>query len=702
MVLHFSLLTSHFPLPIRSVIGIKMKRYGYFSKFILRLSIFLIISGLCHAQTPERNDSEQMVSIDFSDVDIGVFIKFMSELMGENFIVDNRVKGKVTVISPSKISVKEAYKVFESVLEVNGFATVKSGDVTKIVAAPDARTKNIETLLRQDARSVDDKVVTQILPLQYADPREIKRLLAPLVSKNSVIIEYVPTNTLIITDVYSNIERLTRILKVIDVPGVGQEISVISLEFGDAVKLAGVLTNIFQQKRTAQKAPAPGEAVRIVADERTNSVVLLASEDDTARVRELIRRLDKEIPRGTEKIRVYYLEHATAEEMAKVLQSLSSKPKPAAVKGKKEAPVVSEQTNITADKATNSLIIMAEKDDYLVLEDVIKKLDIPRSMVYIECLIMEVNVDKGFDLGAEWIAMGEATRNGKNGAYGGGFSGGDSGYSNIGTVTGGKFPPGFSMGIFSEPLQIGNIIFPNLAAIVNAYKKDKDVHILSTPQIMTTDNEEATITVGKNVPYQTKQGTTSTTTETYNTYEYKDVAITLKITPQISKDRLIRLKISQEVSKLDLSATTANERPTTLKRAIDTTVIVSDKNTIAIGGLIDDSFSRTEYKVPCLGDIPGLRWFFKSLTKGREKTNLFVFLTPHVIESPAEAKEVFLKKKEQIDTVEEDEEGEGFLRQIDKNAPPETDSPAGDAEKESIKMYKQTIDNMPEPMEFEN
>ena len=679
-----------------------MKRYGYFSKFILRLSIFLIISGLCHAQTPERNDSEQMVSIDFSDVDIGVFIKFMSELMGENFIVDNRVKGKVTVISPSKISVKEAYKVFESVLEVNGFATVKSGDVTKIVAAPDARTKNIETLLRQDARSVDDKVVTQILPLQYADPREIKRLLAPLVSKNSVIIEYVPTNTLIITDVYSNIERLTRILKVIDVPGVGQEISVISLEFGDAVKLAGVLTNIFQQKRTAQKAPAPGEAVRIVADERTNSVVLLASEDDTARVRELIRRLDKEIPRGTEKIRVYYLEHATAEEMAKVLQSLSSKPKPAAVKGKKEAPVVSEQTNITADKATNSLIIMAEKDDYLVLEDVIKKLDIPRSMVYIECLIMEVNVDKGFDLGAEWIAMGEATRNGKNGAYGGGFSGGDSGYSNIGTVTGGKFPPGFSMGIFSEPLQIGNIIFPNLAAIVNAYKKDKDVHILSTPQIMTTDNEEATITVGKNVPYQTKQGTTSTTTETYNTYEYKDVAITLKITPQISKDRLIRLKISQEVSKLDLSATTANERPATLKRAIDTTVIVSDKNTIAIGGLIDDSFSRTEYKVPCLGDIPGLRWFFKSLTKGREKTNLFVFLTPHVIESPAEAKEVFLKKKEQIDTVEEDEEGEGFLRQIDKNAPPETDSPAGDAEKESIKMYKQTIDNMPEPMEFEN
>lgn len=693
-----------------------MKQYGYFSKLILGVSVFLIISftliGLCTAQTTappaeeerneSRNNSEQLVSIDFNDVDIGVFIKFMSELIGENFIVDNRVKGKVTVISPSKISVKEAYKVFESVLEVNGFATVKSGDVTKIVAAPEAKSKNIETLLQQDLRSIDDKVVTQILPLKYADPVQIKRMLTPLVSKNSVIIEYVPTNTLIITDVYSNIERLIRILKVIDVPGVGQEISVISLDYGDAVKLAGVLGNIFQQKRTAQKAPAPGEAVRIVADERTNSIVVLASEDDTLRIRELVKKLDKEIPRGTEKIRVYYLEHATAEEMAKVLQSLSSKPKPISPpnKGKKEVPVVSEQTNITADKATNSLIIMAEKDDYLVLEDVIKKLDIPRSMVYIECLIMEVNVDKGFDLGAEWIAMGEASRNGKDGAYGGGFSGGDSGYSNIGTVTGGKFPPGFSMGIFSEPLQIGNIIFPNLAAIVNAYKKDKDVHILSTPQIMTTDNEEATITVGKNVPYQTKQGTTSTTTETYNTYEYKDVAITLKITPQISKDRLIRLKISQEVSKLDLSATTANERPTTLKRAIDTTVIVGDKNTIAIGGLIDDSFSRTEYKVPCLGDIPGLQWLFKSLTKGREKTNLFVFLTPHVIESSKEARELFLKKKDQIDTIEEDEDAGDFLKPMNKNASPETSVP--DNGNESIKMYKQNDEKLPEPMEIKN
>jgi general secretion pathway protein D len=636
-----------------------------FFKIIYGISLILLILTvhIAGAQTPQPNEDDRFVSIDFNDVDISVFIKFMSELTGKNFIVDNRVKGKVTIISPSKISVNEAYKVFESVLEVHGFATVDAGEVIKIVSSPEARSKNIQTLLREEARSPDDKVVTQLVPLRYADPNEIKRLFTPMVSKSSVILSYAPTNTLIITDVYSNIKRLLKILKTIDVTGIGQEISVISLEHGDATKLVKVLTTVFQQRRTRKKGASPDDVMKFVADERTNSIVLLASQDDTARIKELIIQLDKELPRGTEKIRVYYLEHATAEELAKVLQSLSSKKKPTtAQKGKKETPIVSEATNITADKATNSLIIMADKDDYQVLEEVIKKLDIPRAMVYIECLIMEVNVNKDFNLGTEWMAMGEASHDGTDGGYGGGFSGGgDNPYSNtvglvLGTAGIGTLPAGFSLGIFSEAIEIGNVKFPNLATLVQAYKKDKNVHILSTPQILTTDNEEASITVGKNVPYQTKTGTT-TTSETYNTYEYKDVAIALKVTPQISRDRMIRLKIEQEVSKLDLAATTgANERPTTLKRTINTTVVVQDKNTIALGGLIDDSFSTTEYKVPCLGDMPGLGWLFKSMSKGREKTNLFVFLTPHVIENPAEAEEIYRKKKDHIDTIEKEDD----------------------------------------------
>ena len=599
--------------------------------------------------------SDRFISINFNNVDINVFVKFISELTGKNFVLDHRVKGKVTIISPTKISIKEAYKVFESVLEVHGYTTVRSGKIIKIIPSPDARAKNIETKLKEEADSPEDRIVTHLIPLKYANPNEIKRLFAPLISKSSVILAYPPTNILIVTDVYSNIKRLLKIVKAIDIIGVGQEISVIPLDFANAPKLTKILDTVFKTRKKPKKG-APEKPIKVVADERTNTIILLASENETLRIKKLVKMLDKETPRGKEKIHVFYLENATAEDLAKVLQTLPSKQSGKA-KGKK-TPVVSEQVRITADKSTNSLIIMAEKEDYLILEEIIKKLDIPRAMVYIECLIMEVNVEKDFKLGTEWTAMGETGYRDREGGYGGGFSDGSDNLLGIGIPSvidptagsgPGVLPSGFSLGVFGGSVQIGSAVFPNLGAVVRAYKKDKDVHILSTPQILTMDNEEAKITVGKNIPYQTKIGTTAAA-ETYSTYEYKDVGITLKITPNISKDRMVRLKISQEVNKLE---STTEFRPTTLKRTIETTVIVNDKNTIVIGGLIDDSFSKTEYKVPCLGDIPLTGWLFKSRYKGNEKTNLFVFLTPHVIENPAEAKEIYRKKKDHIDKIKE-------------------------------------------------
>jgi len=600
--------------------------------------------------------SDRFISINFNNVDINVFVKFISELTGKNFILDHRVKGKVTIISPTKISIKEAYKVFESVLEVHGYTTVRSGKIIKIVPSPDARAKNIETKLKEEADSPEDRIVTHLIPLKYANPNEIKRLFAPLISKSSVILAYPPTNILIVTDVYSNIKRLLKIVKAIDIIGVGQEISVIPLDFANAPKLTKILDTVFKTRKKPKKG-VPEKPIKVVADERTNTIILLASENETLRIKKLVKMLDKETPRGKEKIHVFYLENATAEDLAKVLQALPSKQSGKA-KGKKTS-VVSEQVRITADKSTNSLIIMAEKEDYLILEEIIKKLDIPRAMVYIECLIMEVNVDKEFNLGTEWTAMGETGYRDREGGYGGGFNDENENLLGISIPSDpdptsgsglGVLPTGFSLGVFGGSVQIGNAVFPNLGAVVRAYKKDEDVHILSTPQILTMDNEEAKITVGKNIPYLTKLVTTASA-ETYNSYEYKDVGITLKITPNISKDRMVRLNISQEVTKRE--STTEQDRPTTLKRTIETTVIVNDKNTIVIGGLIDDSFSKTEYKVPCLGDIPLTGWLFKSRYKGREKTNLFVFLTPHVIESPAEAKEIYRKKKDHIDKIKE-------------------------------------------------
>ena len=598
---------------------------------------------------------QRFVSIDFNNVDINVFIKFISELTGQNFVVDDRVKGKVTIISPAKISLAEAFKVFESVLEVHGYTTVKAGEITKIVPSPDARSKNIKTLLEKESGGLGDKIVTQLIHLKFAGPNEIKQLFTPLISKSSVILSYPPTNTLIVTDVYSNIKRLQRILETIDIPGIGHQVTVIPIEYADSTKLVKILDSVFQTTGKAQKGTTV-KTIKFVADERTNTIILLASEVDTERVSGLIKLLDRETPRGQGSIHVYYLENAAAEDLASVLQELPGQ-KDATEKGKK-VNIVSEKVKIKADKATNSLIIMAEKEDYLVLEDIIKKLDIPRAMVYIEALIMEVNVDKDFRLGTEWVVGGKTDIDGTSGIVGGGFSGGasggDAGYDNIslGSAVVGTtvstlsvpLPGGFSMGVMGEAIKVGNLIFPSISAVIQAYKKDKDVQILSTPQILTTDNEKASITVGKNVPYQTKSAAEGTT-DTYSSYEYKDVGKTLEITPQISKDRMIRLVLKLTVETLE---STTDNRPTTLKRTMETTVLVKDKNTVVLGGLIDDTISNIEYKVPCLGDIPLLEWMFKSKSKGGSKTNLYIFLTPKVIETEAEAKAVYEDKMDHM------------------------------------------------------
>jgi len=622
-----------------------------------------------------QNDSEtetsgRYVSIDFNDVDLEVFVKFISELTGRNFVIDQRVKGKVTIISPTKISVDEAYKVFESVLEVHGYTTVDAGEVTKIIPSPYARTMNIETRLDREITSPEDKIVTQLIHLRYADPNEVKQLCAPLVSKSSVVLSYDPTNMLIITDVYSNITRLLKIIEAIDVTGIGKEISVIPVEHADAQELVQIIDSVFNEERRQRKRIE--QSINLVADQRTNIIVVLASEGDTVRVKKLIDMLDKQMPRGKERIHVVYLQHAKSEDLVQVLQDIPAKGDTSAEKGKKMAPVVSEDVQITADKATNSLIIRAEKDDYQVLEGIIKKLDIQRSMVYIECLIMEINKEKSLNLGTEWIVGGEASYHDKEGVYGGGFSGGaalggDSGYfSSIAAATGqasaaSALPPGFSLGVFGESITVGDVSFPTIQGVIQLYKKDKDVNILSTPQILTTDNETAKITVGKNVPYLTKAATGDTN---YSNYEYKDVGISLEITPQINKDRQIRLEILEESTKLE--TTTDLFQPTTLKRTIETTVLVDDKNTVVLGGLIDESLSSTQYRMPCLGSIPVVGWLFKSMGRANDETNLFVFLTPHVVHGSENAKEIYESKQEHM----EDKVEEGKIKLYDEKRNP--------------------------------
>jgi general secretion pathway protein D len=357
---------------------------------------------------PAEADKAKYITMDFDNVDIAVFVKFISEMTHRNFVIDDNVKGKITVFSPRKISVDEAYKVFESVLEVHGLTAVPSGDVTKIIQAKDAKEKNIETRLRAQAISPQDKIVTQIVSLNHANPDDMKKVLDPLISRTSVIVSYPPTGMLIITDVLSNVKRLLAIISALDVAGVGEQITVIPLKHAGATEIVNSLNAIFGADATAARRTALPYAMKIIPDERTNAVLVRASEVDTARIQELVKLLDREAPKGESRMQVYRLQYANAEDLAKILMNLpivkdAKAPTPAAAAAQRttRSPTGTE-TQIVADKATNTLIITASKDDYRTLEEVIKKIDVPRSMVYLEALLMEVSVRKDFKVGVEW------------------------------------------------------------------------------------------------------------------------------------------------------------------------------------------------------------------------------------------------------------------------------------------------------------
>lgn len=608
---------------------------------------------------------EKYVTLDFDNVNIEVFVKFISELTGKNFIIDEKVKGKVTIFSPQKIPLRDVYKVFLSVLEINGYATVPVGNMVKIVPSMQAREKSVETRFAREARDSDDRMVTQIIALERANPDEVKRVLDPIVSKTSSVLSYAPAGMLIITDYLSNVRRLLGIVKALDVEGAGDQITYLPLQNASASEVAKSLSTIFQQRRP-NLTP-----LRVVADPRTNSIIIFGSVADTENVRKLVGMMDADVPRGESNIQVYRLQNSIAEDLAKVLNSIiqetaaassaagSAPGVPGAPVQRAAAPVVSRNVQIVPDKATNTLVIMAEREDYKILESIIKQLDVPRAMVYIEALIMEVNATKDFKLGVEWSGVKETGHfSGLDGSKSAGFVSSGTGVlssltstaTTAGTLLG--LPPGFSMGIVGAGIKIGDVIFPSIGAMVQAYKTDADVSILSTPQLLTLDNEEAEINVGSNVPYLTKQQDSSTSTlVNYNTYEYKDVGVILNITPHINEEDFVRLKISQEVTKVTSGAEKAT--PTTLKRTAKTTVVVKDGETIVIGGLVGDSTDDGTNKVPFLGEIPILGWLFKAQTVKREKTNLYVFLTPHIVRTQKEAALLYYEKRDSMGEVVE-------------------------------------------------
>jgi general secretion pathway protein D len=622
------------------------------------LFISLVGSSSYAAKLAEKGFEEEarQVTMDFRDVEIGTLIKFIGELTGKNFVIDERVKGKITVISPTKISVSEAYKVFESILEVHGYTTVPAGKVIKVMPAIEARGKSITTTVGTKILPSADTMITQIVPIQYANVNDVKALFTPLVSKESLLVSYQPTNTLIVTDALSNINRLLKILKEIDVPGYAFDLAVIPLQYAAAETVARELKTLFEGKGTSA-APTPrpkgGEEVeigaregfKVIPDERTNALILLASPQSIDMLKGVIAKLDQEVPRGKGNIHVYYLQNAVAEDLAKILMGVA---KEAGEGGKVgattvKAPVSSlgEKISVLADKTTNALIITASSQDYAVLEEVIKKLDIVRAQVYVEALIAEVTLEKVSQLGVEW----NWTENPVDGKF---KQFGSTNFGMVNALQQGALN-GLIMGVSKGMITSGTTSFPDIKALVQFYGGDTDVNVLSAPRLLTTDNQEAQIIVGEERPFlksaQTNIGDTLSSVQV-QTWEYKDVGITMKITPHISKGTLLRLDIFAEIKSFVEDVKGLTGAAITTKRQATTSVVVEDGSTVVIAGLIRDDKTGSIGKIPILGDIPLLGWLFKNRSQNKTKTNLLIFITPRIVTSAEDLRKITEEEQE--------------------------------------------------------
>jgi general secretion pathway protein D len=570
------------------------------------------------------------VVLNFNEVDISTMVKFISDLTGKNFILDDRVKGKISVYSPSKLSIEEAYNVFTSVLELKGFTVVQSGRVAKIVPSSSAKQSGFKLLPQGEQAPVNESYVAQVTKLEYITAQEALTFLQPMISKDGHLSAFGPGNLLLMVDSSINIRKLHGILQTIDTERTREGLEILFLKNASAESAAKTIQQWLggsDGKPGGQPAaPGTGNTTTVLADQRLNALLIFGNEPSKKAIRELVAKLDVTPPEASSKVNVYYLENTDATEMAKVLDGVVKGISAQAPAGAPQAsPFDSGKVTITPDKASNSLVIMASPTDYSNLVQVIKKLDRRSKQVFVQVLIAEVSIDKSNELGVEL-----------------GVLGGGSPSSNL-TIAG-MYDPLGSLTTVGTVVASGGALAPsvtakplNITAVLKALDKNGLVNILSTPNILTSDNKEAEINVGENVPFQ--GAATQSTFGTTQSVERKDIGINLKIKPQISEGDYIRMDINQEISAVKASKGQAIDLVTT-KRSAKTSVVIKDKETVVIGGLIQDSEQETVSKVPFLGDIPLLGWLFKSKSKTRSKTNLVILLTPHIVKDAADLAEM--------------------------------------------------------------
>ena len=597
--------------------------------------------------------ADELLSVNFEQVDIRTVIKTIGDITGINFVVDDNVSGTVTLMSPTKIRLGDLYEYLESILEVQGYAAVPAENLVKIVPRADAVKRNLQVRVGSNPADIpkSDSIITQIMPLSYADATEVSQIVQPLLATGSQMAIYARTNSIVITDTSSNIHHIATIIQKLDVTGSQEQVAVFGLEYASAQVLSEQITRIMEKHKSASQTgrsrntPQIETDIKILPDIRTNSLIVVANAQDTETIDGLIRQLDIQRPVGTNNVHVVYLKNGHAVEVAKSLTAALSNLK---IAGALEA---TQQVHVTADEGTNALIISASAQDFEVLAEIIDKLDIFREQVFVEMLIMEVGEDGLRKIGVDWATLDESVDS----------SARVFGATNFGPRV--DFASGTLEGL-AVGLWRGTGTNVRIGTMLHALEKQSGVNILSTPHILTSNHNKAKIVVGESRPFVTSSKITEgdpLTPTVIKTYEYKNVGITMEITPHISQGGLIRLEIKSEFSKLIEDITTVSvDTPTTATREAETIVSMNSGSTVVIGGLIRDDKTTIEKKVPLIGDIPLVGGLFKFKKDQLQKTNLLFFITPHIAGSQEDLEQITRDKNKEIGSALEDFEQNNY------------------------------------------
>ena len=590
-----------------------------------------IAAALFLLVTPDLAAQEYTVNL--KDTDIQEFIKFVADVTGTTMVVDPNVKGKVRVISSKPVTQSELYDLFLSILDVQGYTAVRSGQVVRIVPSKDARSSPVPLMENQDLLG-NDEYVTQVIRLDNISAAKLIPVLRPLVPQQAHMAAYAPSNAIIISDIRSNIGRIVEIIERMDRSAI-QTTEIIRLKYGVAEDVVSML-NTLEKARQGEGAEANKDVI-LVADKRTNSVVVTADEMSVERIRKLVAYFDSPLEQSGN-VRVVYLEYADATETADVLTRVMQNIARLEAGGTQRN---GGESTIEADAGTNSLIITADTDEMAALESVIARLDIRRAQVLIEAIIVEMEMTEGQELGLQWLFANDS------GLYGGNISNSTAQQRRNAELAGALLPdngsevidtrsvagalastPGATLGwgVVDESL--------TMTVILNALETQGNANILSTPSLLTLDNEEAFITVGQEVPFvtgsYTNTGSANGASNPFQTIERQSVGITLKVTPQINEGDSVVLDIVQEVSSISAQILAASDVITN-ERKIETKVLANDSDILVLGGLVKDDVQDSTQGIPLLSDIPLLGRLFRNDVVSVTKSNLLVFIRPTII-----------------------------------------------------------------------